>query len=258
VGPFLERPTTVGRPAKHTRRNIWDAVQYLAASGCQWRMPPKDFPPYSTVRHYFYRWRERGSIVAIDEALSAASRLAAGRAEAASAGIIDSQSVKTTESGGPRGHDAGKKAKGRERHIVTDTLGNILDAVVHTADIQDRDGAPGLIECVRDNFPALARIFADGGYAGEKLAAAIAHLGGLALEIVKRSDTRGGFRGVTQTLDRRANVRLVGPLPLARQRLGGFNRLVRGMAVSRVHPARGQSDRASLKRVEAITSQTLR
>ena len=105
VGPFLERPTNVGWPAKHTRRNIWDAVQYLAASGCQWRMPPKDFPPYSTVRHYFYRWRDSGSIVAIDEALSPASRLAAGRAEAASAGIIDSQSVTTTESGWPRGHD---------------------------------------------------------------------------------------------------------------------------------------------------------
>ena len=98
--------------------------------------------------------------------------------------------MKTTEAGGPRGYDAGKKIKGRKRHIATDTAGNLLDALVHPADIQDRDRAPDLIERCRDAYPTLARFFADGGYAGQKLETAIAHLDQLAIEIIRRSDAR--------------------------------------------------------------------
>jgi transposase len=100
---------------------------------------------------------------------------------------------KTTESGGPCGYDAGKKIKGRKRHILTDTLGLLVAAVVHTADIQDRDGAPDVLTSIRASFPWLRHVFADGGYAGEKLETALQGNGDWTLEIIKRSDAAKGF-----------------------------------------------------------------
>ena len=191
--PFMPPKNHVGRPRRTEMRDAWDAIQYIATTGCQWAQLPKDFPPFTTVQYYFYQMRDNGLLDLINQALVEAARLLVGRKPTPTAGVIDSQSVKTTESGGPRGYDAGKKTKGRKRHIVTDTEGNMLTLHTHTADIQDRDGAPDLLARACDDFPSLTLIFADGGYSGDKLKGAVATFGGPAIEIVKRPNGAIGF-----------------------------------------------------------------
>ena len=192
---FLLPPSRhVGRPREVDLRTVMDAILYILATGCQWRALPKNFPPYTTVQYYFYLWRDQRVWHRINFALVRRARQAVGRNAVPSAGIIDSQSVKTTESGGPRGFDPAKRIKGRKRHIVTDTEGWLLALRVHTGNVQDNHGAVPLLRSLGHRFPKLRHLFADRVYRGRKLLDALADLGNWTIEIVTRKQTVGTFK----------------------------------------------------------------
>jgi transposase len=187
-----------GRRRKIDAREILNGIMYVLGTGCQWRYIPKDLPPRSTLHRYFQRWQYDGTWQRIQFKLYQQCREVADREASPTACIIDSQSVKSAEKGGanidPKGYDAGKKVSGVKRHILVDTEGLLMHAVVHPADIQDRDGGLLVLSSMFGLFPFVEKLFADGGYQGPRFRQALAQvLPELSVEIVKRSDTSKGF-----------------------------------------------------------------
>lgn len=186
--------TGQGCPTRIDLRHVVNAIFYLVRTGCQWRNLPTDFPKWPNVYYYFRKWSKNGRWQAINEALRKLERKKRGRHAEPTGAIVDSQSVKTTEAGGQRGYDAAKHVNGRKRHVIVDTVGNILAVIVNAADTQDREGAKEAFnQLSAATISSLQKLWADGSYRGEPFLDWVKETLQASLEIAKRPPNEKGF-----------------------------------------------------------------
>ncbi|AST26534.1 IS5/IS1182 family transposase [Ralstonia pseudosolanacearum] len=190
VADLFERPDGArGAPPRYARRHLVDACCYVLRTGCAWRLLPLSFAPWQAVYKAFVRWVEAGAFEQMQDRLRRQWRMRMGRNAEPTAAVIDAQSTRSSPQGGDSGFDAGKKIKGRKRHLVVDTLGLLLAVTVTAASVQDRDGAAQVVGQACAKVPTIERIYTDGAYGG-KCAQAIEQVHGIRVEVVRRPGNR--------------------------------------------------------------------